>query len=1078
MCKKQLILIDMRKLLLIFLSMASLLIIPVYDAHADNPNLFVSAENSKFNNHFSGSMVVEVVIRDSSIHDTDEGKGEPDVTLNGKTLRMVQATDGNWYAYFANVDRAKIADSTVPAGWEGTGLDFGVFCGRNTDSSILGIDISDTDGVAIPGPSGSLTGFTNGAVSFSSCTGIIDGSKINQNNVVRKAKSINTNAPLDGQIGLKPNAWPLVQLFSFNDVTIQYNPGGGVQKVSLDYDDIPNINLELDRDRYPQNSEVFVTINDVQLNQDPTDEDSWTFSVGSPNAVFYQAFDSNGNSDANGGAGLVNLKPYLSSLGFKDNGIITMDLGKIIELTSNSEQDDDQTSVTNGSIVYDKIITLVEEGPYSGMFDTSDDNDKSTIKIKSNAPRGETAAIEYNEKSVSILAGFSTASVSFDEVSLTIGDGVSSLLPGTEFPIILEDKDQNNNSGARDDLDVFKESAILPTLEIGNPITLESASNVKFYQDSTDNLVSGGETAGSSVPDKNSDRLIIDTSSVSTNNFEKISFNLGISASQLQSILIDQSKSNSYGTNWLNYDLQSFKNDLGINDFSDASIELSFGSIGSSPITIVNPGQMSSNGFIQIDDSKVQSIFSRSGSVFVVINFDSSNDSFGIGNISNAKNKQPIVMDFFSFGMVNNKDINNSIYRFELEETSDNSSIFDGTLEYAVTNQLNILDPAFIQTIRTIDDEIKFIVTDRLVDEEGISINYSDLDAVGVIITTSLKSDIQTNSGRVLLDSTSFRFGQPVTFTLIDPDLNLKSDLIDSYHVIDDPNSPFVDTVGKDGNILLEILIKDIRYKRCIINGVETGGLASTGFSLVETGQSTGVFEGVFKMPSQICDKSGSRLISSAGGSLDAKYYDARDDSGEPNIFGLSGSLSSQYSSTPELSEYEIPRPTPGAVNEIVLSGKISNPKTGLPLLVTLQHPDGSIQQYSASVVNGNYKALFTINENSHLGNYLITLTHNGQNAGSISFSVFGPNVPDWVKNNAKWWSMSTIPDSDFIDGLETLIDEGIIRVSEINASTSFDKNIPDWIKTTAKWWSDDQISNDDFLLSIEYLIKEGIIRI
>ncbi|MGA0296067.1 MAG: peptidase, partial [Nitrosopumilaceae archaeon] len=114
----------MRKKFLLLLSF-SLLLIPISQAEAAmNPNLTVSAENSKFDNHFSGSMVIEVVIRDSSIGDTDEGKGEPDVTINGKSLRMVQATDGNWYAYFANVDKAKIADSTV--GEAGKGLDFGV----------------------------------------------------------------------------------------------------------------------------------------------------------------------------------------------------------------------------------------------------------------------------------------------------------------------------------------------------------------------------------------------------------------------------------------------------------------------------------------------------------------------------------------------------------------------------------------------------------------------------------------------------------------------------------------------------------------------------------------------------------------------------------------------------------------------------------------------------------------------------------------------------------------------------------------------------------------------------------------
>ena len=50
----------------------------------------------------SGPQVIEVVVIDSDINDTDEAKGEPDVTVNGKILRMVQGVDGNWYGYFAD----------------------------------------------------------------------------------------------------------------------------------------------------------------------------------------------------------------------------------------------------------------------------------------------------------------------------------------------------------------------------------------------------------------------------------------------------------------------------------------------------------------------------------------------------------------------------------------------------------------------------------------------------------------------------------------------------------------------------------------------------------------------------------------------------------------------------------------------------------------------------------------------------------------------------------------------------------------------------------------------------------------
>ena len=502
--------------------------------------------------------------------------------------------------------------------------------------------------------------------------------------------------------------------------------------------------------------------------------------------------------------------------------------------------------------------------------------------------------------------------------------------------------------------------------------------------------------------------------------------------------------------------------------------------LGSSPITIVDTGDISSSkGFIQIDDSDVTSITAKSGTVFLVIDFDSSSNDDKVLTISSETNKQPIVFDFFSFGLKNDQSINNSIYRFELEETRDNSSTFEGTFEYAVTNQLNILDPNFIQTIQTIGDEIKIIVTDRLIDEEGITISYSDLDKTGVTTITSSKSDIATSSGTVSTTSTTYRFGQPVTIILKDSDLNLKSDTVEIYPSINDPNSPIVDTVGKDGNILLEIKIKDIRYKRCIINGVEYGGLASSGFSLIETGPSTGIFEGVFKMPSWICDKIGSKLISPAGGSIDARYYDSRDASGNSNIFSLSSSKTPvSFSSIAKLSHDKVSLPDTGSVQEITLSGSIKNQKRGIPLSITLTNPDGTDQNFAATLnTNGSYKSIFTVNANSSPGKYYIHLFYDNKNLGILSFSVISEIIPDWIKNNARWWSSNGISDNEFIDGIEYLIEKKIISITPSERST-FEQEIPDWIKNNAKWWADDLISDKDFVESIQYLVKKGIILV
>src|SRR4029077_4722661 len=101
--------------LIVLLMTTPLSVINVH-AYSDHPDLFVSAENSLFENHFSGSMVIEVIVRDNNISPLDQQQGEPTGTLNGSPLRMVQGSSGDWYAFFANVDKAKQADQVSSTG--------------------------------------------------------------------------------------------------------------------------------------------------------------------------------------------------------------------------------------------------------------------------------------------------------------------------------------------------------------------------------------------------------------------------------------------------------------------------------------------------------------------------------------------------------------------------------------------------------------------------------------------------------------------------------------------------------------------------------------------------------------------------------------------------------------------------------------------------------------------------------------------------------------------------------------------------------------------------------------------------
>ena len=88
-------------------------------------------------------------------------------------------------------------------------------------------------------------------------------------------------------------------------------------------------------------------------------------------------------------------------------------------------------------------------------------------------------------------------------------------------------------------------------------------------------------------------------------------------------------------------------------------------------------------------------------------------------------------------------------------------------------------------------------------------------------------------------------------------------------------------------------------------------------------------------------------------------------------------------------------------------------------------------------------------------------------------------NVPDWIKNNAGWWSSGSISDFTFVTGIEFMLENNIIILSNVSSSENIsDDSIPDWIKNNAGWWSEEKISDDEFVSSLKFLIQEGIIII
>ena len=86
--------------------------------------------------------------------------------------------------------------------------------------------------------------------------------------------------------------------------------------------------------------------------------------------------------------------------------------------------------------------------------------------------------------------------------------------------------------------------------------------------------------------------------------------------------------------------------------------------------------------------------------------------------------------------------------------------------------------------------------------------------------------------------------------------------------------------------------------------------------------------------------------------------------------------------------------------------------------------------------------------------------------------------LPDWLKNNASWWSADEITDDDFFLGIEFLISEGFIVLppNEVGSETS--DEIPDWVKNNAGWWAEGQITDAEFINGLQFLISTGIISV
>lgn len=96
-----------------------------------------------------------------------------------------------------------------------------------------------------------------------------------------------------------------------------------------------------------------------------------------------------------------------------------------------------------------------------------------------------------------------------------------------------------------------------------------------------------------------------------------------------------------------------------------------------------------------------------------------------------------------------------------------------------------------------------------------------------------------------------------------------------------------------------------------------------------------------------------------------------------------------------------------------------------------------------------------------------------------VSAQVSGTIIPQWVKHNAKFWSDSQISDSDFVKGIQYMLENGIISIPPTPGGNLQNSNqIPSWIKNNAGFWADGQIDDSEFVKGMQYLVQVGIIHV
>jgi len=436
----------------------------------------------------------------------------------------------------------------------------------------------------------------------------------------------------------------------------------------------------------------------------------------------------------------------------------------------------------------------------------------------------------------------------------SIGDEWNS---GESLAVTLVDQDLNKNTLSDEDMTLTTHQTLIPSLQIGSPISLEDDSTFE----------------GATMTCGTFNKICTIASIVAPHDKQSTMVQLTIPETTVADYrsLIDGAS-----FVYLNYDLSEVATSLGVITLTDATGD----ALTAASATGGNSGFVALGAILPVGSTDLVETES------IAINFTESDPPL-------ATVDDYLYADIFTFGDRNN----NAIYRFLLEESDDNSATFEGDVEFVMLNQINNDLAGTYSGITATSDSITIIVHEDLTDEDSPRINYLDLGSDGVSTQIADQVAAPSHSGVVTFDSANYKTADTVVVTVDDQDLNTDSELLDVY--ITSENDHVGENAGDSTAYVLDITFNDVLWQDGQDQGGSAGspddGLKHSGFTLVETDVDSGIFVGSFQVPATYFGNNATQTTT--GTDIEVNYNDHRDASGETIEVGAGASINANTGS-------------------------------------------------------------------------------------------------------------------------------------------------------------------------------------